>query len=96
MRVQESEAHSQATFHDLRTSLKEKLDEVKKSILSYPPPIPACDAQFNYLLEQRDDLPRELARLAKLENENLPEAERLEALQCFVQNCPYLERARSV
>ena len=90
MRVQESETPSQVLFDEVKTILEEKLDEVKKSILSYPPPIPACDAQFNYLLEQRDDLPRELARLAKLENKDLSEAEKLEVLKTFKRDCPYL------
>ncbi len=34
-----------------------------EEIRRYPPPIPACDAQFNRLLELRRSLPRELARL---------------------------------
>ena len=29
---------------------------VADEIAFYPPPIPACDAQFNYLLEQRAEI----------------------------------------
>lgn len=36
-----------------------------EQIQSYPAPIPACDAQFNHLLELRRLLPQELARLDK-------------------------------
>jgi hypothetical protein len=38
-------------------------ESVTEEIRGYPPPIPACDAQFNRLLELRQLLPRELARL---------------------------------
>lgn len=34
-----------------------------EQIQAYPAPIPACDAQFNHLLELRRLLPLELARL---------------------------------
>jgi hypothetical protein len=37
--------------------------EVAEEIRTYPAPIPACDAQFNRLLELRRLLPEELARL---------------------------------
>jgi hypothetical protein len=37
------------------TEVADRLDEARRSILaeirSYPPPITACDQQFNYLLE---------------------------------------------
>ncbi len=36
---------------------------VAEEILRYPAPIPACDDQFNHLLELRRLLPAELARL---------------------------------
>ena len=48
-------------------SLRLRLEALKKTVAeeirSYPPPIPACDAHFNRLLELRRSLPRELARL---------------------------------
>jgi len=36
---------------------------IQDEIRRYPPPIPACDAHFNHLLEQRAMLSRELIRL---------------------------------
>jgi len=44
-------------------ALEKELARTYEEISSYPPPIPACDEQFNYLLEKRDQLLRELARL---------------------------------
>ena len=50
-------------WQSLRRRLEALSDSVAEEIRSYPPPIPACDAQFNRLLELRRVLPQELARL---------------------------------
>ena len=42
--------------------LQEEMSRLHDEIRGYPAPIPACDAQFNYLLEKRDALSLELAR----------------------------------
>jgi hypothetical protein len=47
----------------LRRQLERLTREVREEIRGYPAPIPACDAQFNRLLELRRLLPAELARL---------------------------------
>lgn len=56
------------------TELADRLGEARRSVLaeirSYPPPITACDQQFNYLLEQRDRIAAELGRLALLQGQN--------------------------
>jgi chorismate mutase len=36
---------------------------IQREITSYPAPIPACDAHFNHLLEQRAMICDELARI---------------------------------
>jgi hypothetical protein len=47
----------------LRAAIEALLDEATRDIRAYPAPIPACDAQFNHLLDLRQGLPGELARL---------------------------------
>ncbi len=47
----------------VRHRLLALMREVAEEIRTYPAPIPACDAQFNHLLELRRLLPGELARL---------------------------------
>ena len=47
----------------LRAQLTQERERVLAELRAYPPAVPACDAQFNYLLEQRDGLGRELGRL---------------------------------
>ena len=45
--------------------LEKEVRRVRDEIRNYPAPIPACDAQFNYLLEERESLSSELARVRK-------------------------------
>ena len=46
-------------------ALEVERNRVCAEIASYPPPIPACDEQFNHLLEERDRISRELSRLRR-------------------------------
>ena len=47
----------------LRARLEQTQEAVAAEIRTYPPPIPACDAQYNHLLERRQALSAALARL---------------------------------
>ena len=47
----------------LRARLARMQEAVAAEIRTYPPPIPACDAQYNHLLERREALSAALARL---------------------------------
>ncbi len=55
--------NTELEWHSLQLHLEALKETVAEEIRRYPPPIPACDAQFNRLLELRRLLPRELARL---------------------------------
>ena len=59
-----------SSIESVRQNLIAQLTAQKKQVIQeicdYPPPIPACDAQFNYLLEKRDLLHAELNRLNAL------------------------------
>ena len=46
------------------------LAETAAEIRAYPSPIPACDAQFNYLLDLRRGPPEELRRLETLRRDD--------------------------
>jgi hypothetical protein len=52
-----------------REASKARLNEEKRRIYeeirNYPRPVPVCDQHFNYLLEERDRICRELNRLEK-------------------------------
>ena len=49
----------------LRATLEAERLRIQREIGAYPPPIPACDAYFNFLLEQRALIADELNRLAE-------------------------------
>jgi hypothetical protein len=48
-----------------RAQLQAELECVQAEIRQYPMPIPACDAWFNHLLEERGRIADELTRLSQ-------------------------------
>ena len=50
-------------WQDIRTCLEQKRREVYEDLRNYPPPITACDQQFDFLLEKQTAISGELARL---------------------------------
>jgi hypothetical protein len=70
------------------TELEDNLENARRSILAeirnYPPPIAACDQQFNYLLEQRDRIVAELSRLASIRRGNSARETDVTALIDFI------------
>jgi hypothetical protein len=59
----------------IRQHLETEMHRVRDEIRNYPAPIPACDAQYNYLLEEREGLSSELARVRKFMNEDSENAQ---------------------
>ncbi len=56
----------EARWRAVRDGLEARRRELRERINAYPPPIPACDAQFNHLLAQRQALAGELRALDAL------------------------------
>lgn len=59
---------------ELKARLDARRAEVAAEIRSYPPPIPACDQQYNHLLKQRKDLLRARLGLETLQAGGGPDA----------------------
>ncbi len=72
-------------WHALRRHLDALRAEVAAEIRSYPAPIPACDAQFNHLTEQRRLLALELERLDAARERGT------ETVEAFLGASPYLD-----
>ena len=51
---------------EFKNQLEKAKIQVNKEIGNYPSPIPACDAQFNYLLEERSKISVALKRVDTL------------------------------
>jgi hypothetical protein len=66
----------------VKACLESERQRVHAEIRAYPTPIPRCDAQFNHLIETRERLFHELARLdAAMQPSEVPDddAARVEA-----------------
>ncbi len=61
----------QSVWQIIREQLEATRHRIHEEILHYPPPIPACDQHFNYLLEQRTGIAQELRRQKVLAEESL-------------------------
>ena len=71
----------------LKQYIEARRRPIQDEIRRYPPPIPACDAHFNHLLEQRALLSRELQRLEVARQEDDADA----AIAAFVRSSPCIE-----
>ncbi len=61
------QAERGAEIQEARTRLEAERRRIQEEISRYPAPIAGCDEQFNYLLERRSEVRRELARLVEEE-----------------------------
>ena len=68
-----------ADWDALRARLERIQAAVAAEIRAYPPPIPACDAQYNNLLERRAALSAVLARLDAAREDGAGPAQSLHA-----------------
>jgi DNA-binding SARP family transcriptional activator len=84
---------STALWQELKNYLEAKREEIRNDIKHYPPPIPACDQQFNYLLEQRTRIHQDLRRVNAMLKESLTDAETVKAMEEFLQSATYLEES---
>ncbi len=70
--------------------LREEIRRVHNEIRNYPAPIPACDAQFNYLLEERGALSSELARVREFMNKDTDTEDARSSIDAFLDYSNYL------
>jgi hypothetical protein len=78
----------QPVWQSIREHLESKKNQIAEEILYYPPPIPACDVQFNFLLAERARLAQALAQLDGLMHEALPTQDEWRE---FVSSLPELD-----
>jgi len=71
------------------TPFKNQLEEAKiranKEIGNYPSPIPACDVQFNYLLEERSKISEALKRVDTLLTKCQTEIVEIESIEQLIK-----------
>lgn len=76
-------------WQEIESHLQKKRREINEEIQNYPPPIPACDVQFNHLLDERTRIAAELNRLRHICGEDGS----LEAAYAFMDACPYIDES---
>jgi hypothetical protein len=70
--------------------LQEESRRVHSKIRNYPAPIPACDAQFNHLLEEREALSSELVRVRELMQKDTNSKDARSSIDAFLDFSNYL------
>ena len=75
----------------LRRELLRAREQVLAEIRATPPAIPACDAQFNHLLQRRDALGRDLGRLDDILAAVVSADEKARRLAEFRRNSAFLQ-----
>lgn len=77
-----------AAWDAVEASLEALKAPIDAEIRAYPLPIPGCDAQYNYLLERRGEIAREMVRLTQARadggNDEMP-------VEDFLATCSVLD-----
>lgn len=77
----------------LREQLEAKQNQIYEDIANYPPPIPACDQHFNYLLEQRTGIAQALRQQKILAKESLKSLDPAASIIAFIDSSVYVNDA---
>jgi hypothetical protein len=75
----------------IRAVLDAERQRIVAEIRSYPTPIPRCDQQFNHLIDKRERLFQELARLDATAGSSVAAQDRAAGLAAFIDACACLD-----
>jgi chorismate mutase len=76
----------ESLWNRIRQHLERERHRIYGEIRNYPPPIPACDAQFNHLLEERRRISQELAELEQLSTQHLTPEQQIKSIDSFISS----------
>ena len=91
--LNEKAISAEAVWQEVESHLEKEKQRIFDEILNYPPPIPACDVQFNFLLEERSKITQELRRVHEILEEGTGEPDRISLLREFVKSCKYFDES---
>jgi hypothetical protein len=83
----------ESLWQAIESHLEQEKRRIFDEILNYPPPIPACDVQFNFLLAERSKIAQELRRVREVFESGTNEPDRIKLLREFVKTCKYFAEA---
>ena len=81
----------QTAWDKIRAQLETEKIRIYEVIGNYPPPIAACDQQFNYLLEERTRISRELDSLNKASIASLTIEDSIKLIDAFIRSSGYID-----
>ena len=84
----QNQALAPSLWQEVENHLEQEKQRIFDEILNYPPPIPACDVQFNFLLAQRAEMMQALQRLREISGQEF------HSLREFIQTCQFFDDAR--
>ena len=85
-----SSALLESVWTKISSHLENERERIYEEIKNYPRPIPACDAQFNYLLEERTRIADELNRMYEASEQSLNARDSIKVVEEFLTSSPYL------
>jgi hypothetical protein len=75
----------------IQLQLEAEKQRIFQEIRHYPPPIPACDVQFNGLLEERATILQELGRVNGIRKQSLSASEQIVLMDELIRSSRYLK-----
>jgi hypothetical protein len=74
----------------IKQQLEKERHRIYDEIRNYPAPIPACDAQFNHLLQERRRISQELLELEQLSSEDLTPEQHIKSIATFITSSIFI------
>jgi hypothetical protein len=78
-------------WEKIRGHLEDNRHRVREEIKNYPRPVPACDQQFNHLLEERAGISQELAWTAELSMATPEHEDAIRLVEEFIRSSRYMD-----
>ena len=80
----------QSVWETIGAHLENARRQVQEEIRHYSPPIPACDADFNHLLEERARIGEELNRMQVAAGKSLSSTDSITLIEEFILSSNYM------
>jgi len=81
----------ETVWRRMQSHLESEQHRIYEEIKNYPKPIPACDVQFNFLLEERSSIAAESERCRQTIQDSLRSKEPVQLITEYVRSCQYLD-----
>ena len=81
----------ESAWNEIKTRLEDRKAQVFAEIRNYPPPITACDEQFDHLLAQQEKISRELRRADELATKRPPDGNPASLFDKFITSSDVLD-----